>query len=93
MGKAILSEACMVSTLLAQLMGRHTPPRLVLTVVKLLRTALPLMSAESSKSLSLPAAANQLLGSDYAHNQQSQPICKVEYKIIVTSLYTVWIFN
>ena len=77
MGEAILSEPCTVSTLLALLMDRHASPRLILTVLKLLRTALPLMSADSCQGVSLPTAANQILGSDSRHHQHLRPVVKV----------------
>lgn len=84
MGEAILQQSCTVSTLLAVLLDPQAPPKLVLTVLKLCRAALPLMTTNSCEQLTLPVTAERYLNRD-SNATYLKPVLKVA-KLLLAKL-------
>ncbi|XP_031557373.1 probable E3 ubiquitin-protein ligase HECTD4, partial [Actinia tenebrosa] len=84
MGEAILQQSCTVSTLLAVLLDPRAPPKLVLTVLKLCRAALPLMTTNSCEQLTLPVTAERYLNRD-DNAADLKPVLKVA-KLLLAKL-------
>jgi len=77
LGEGILREPRTISTLLSLLLDRRAPPKLVLIVLKLCRSALPLMSAKSCEEVTLPPSARHYLGGKHGAYQVGSPVVRV----------------
>ncbi|XP_048583049.1 probable E3 ubiquitin-protein ligase HECTD4 isoform X2 [Nematostella vectensis] len=64
MGRAILQQPCIASTLLSIFLDSHAPPKLVLSALGLCRVALPLMTAEGCDEVALPTSRSNLPSPD-----------------------------
>lgn len=77
LGEGILREPRTVSTLLSLLLDRRAPPKLVLIVLKLCRSALPLMDAKSCQEVTLPTSARHYLGVKHGLHQEGSSVVRV----------------
>ena len=77
LGEGILREPRTISTLLSLLLDRRAPPKLILIVLKLCRSALPLMSAKNCQEVTLPPSARHYLGEKHGANQESSSVVRV----------------
>lgn len=77
LGEGILREPGTISTLLSLLLDRRAPPKLILIVLKLCRSALPLMSAKNCQEVTLPPSARHYLGEKHGANQESSSVVRV----------------
>lgn len=77
LGEGILREPRTISTLLSLLLDRRAPPKLILIVLKLCRSALPLMSAKNCQEVTLPHSARHYLGEKHGANQGSSSVVRV----------------
>lgn len=84
LGEAILREPRTVSTLLSLILDRRAPPKLVLIILKLCRSALPLMSAKACGEVTLPASAKQYLGRGVAQ-KGTGPVVRIA-KLLLAKL-------
>lgn len=77
LGEGILREPRTISTLLSLLLDRRAPPKLILIVLKLCRSALPLMSAKNCQEVTLPPSARHYLDEKHGTNQESSSVVRV----------------
>ena len=85
LGEAILREPRTVSTLLALILDRRAPPKLVLITLKLCRSALPLMSAKSCEQVTLPASAKRYIVGGVVQRGAAGPVARVA-KLLLAKL-------
>ncbi|XP_068681108.1 probable E3 ubiquitin-protein ligase HECTD4 isoform X3 [Montipora foliosa] len=85
LGEGILREPRTISTLLSLLLDRRAPPKLVLIVLKLCRSALPLVSAKGCEEVTLPASARHYLGQKHGLHHGGSSVDRVA-SLLLTKL-------